>query len=163
MKTIPLTQGKVAQVDDIAFDFLSQWKWHAVRNNSGIFYAVRAQGVAHGKQQRVYMHQIVCGVRNADHKDGNGLNNQGSNLRPCAISLNHANASLGRRNTTGFKGVYADAHNKTVKWIAAVYFENRRHYLGRFPTARDAALVYDAKAREVFGPFARTNADLGLL
>jgi hypothetical protein len=29
MKTIPLTQGKVAVVDDDDHDFLMQWKWRA--------------------------------------------------------------------------------------------------------------------------------------
>jgi hypothetical protein len=30
MREIPLTQGKVALVDEVVYDWLSQWKWSAV-------------------------------------------------------------------------------------------------------------------------------------
>lgn len=30
MKLIPLTQGRFAMIDDEDFDFLNQWKWHAI-------------------------------------------------------------------------------------------------------------------------------------
>ncbi len=35
--------------------------------------------------------------------------------------------------------------------------------LGCYDTAEQAALAYDAAARATYGPFAATNADLGLL
>lgn len=35
MKTLPLTKGQVAFVDDEDFEFLNQWKWSAVKGNTG--------------------------------------------------------------------------------------------------------------------------------
>ncbi len=40
MKTISLTRGLVAIVDDEDFEFLSQWKWHAAKQPN-TFYACR--------------------------------------------------------------------------------------------------------------------------
>jgi hypothetical protein len=37
--------------------------------------------------------------------------------------------------------------------VAAIYYEGKRHYLGRFVTPEEAAAVYDKKARELFGEF----------
>jgi len=39
----------------------------------------------------------------------------------------------------------------------------KRIQIGNFPTAIEAARAYDAKAVELFGEFACTNNDLGLL
>src|SRR5260221_12759571 len=41
MKTIPLTQGKVAFVSDCRFEELNQFKWHAYLTPRGTFYARR--------------------------------------------------------------------------------------------------------------------------
>ena len=41
------------------------------------------------------MHRFICGVTNrkakVDHDDGNGLNNQRYNLRPCTNGQNNMN------------------------------------------------------------------------
>ena len=50
MKTIPLTQGKEAIVDDCDYDYLMQWKWFCVKQR-GNYYAVRQQYL--GNQQIV--------------------------------------------------------------------------------------------------------------
>lgn len=43
MKEIPLTQGKVASVDDCDYEYLNQWKWHPLKSGK-TFYAVRNSG-----------------------------------------------------------------------------------------------------------------------
>lgn len=43
------------------------------------------------------------------------------------------------------------------KWAAQVFHNKKHHYLGLFVDPKDAAIAYDAKAVEIFGPFARLN------
>ena len=90
-----------------------------------------------------------------DHRDGNPLNNRFSNLRLSTRSENGANRRPTRSNTSGFKGVAA--RRRTGKWTAQITKDGRRHYLGSFASAEDAHSAYVAKARELFGEFARTK------
>lgn len=100
MKTIPLTRGKYALVDDGDFEYLNQWKWHA-QFIKGIWYACRgvrqpkiAIGIP-GKVVRILMHRVITGATGrweiVDHIDHDGLNNQRHNLRIVTNSQNLRN------------------------------------------------------------------------
>jgi hypothetical protein len=108
MKLIPLTQGKFAMVDDADFDWLNQWNWQA-NLIKGIWYATRgirepkiARGI-YGKVVRVSMHRVILDLKDrwelGDHLDGNGLNNQRSNLRKATNSQNLRNSYKHRLKT----------------------------------------------------------------
>ena len=90
-----------------------------------------------------------------DHRDGNSKNNRLSNLRLSTHSENAANRRRYRNNASGFKGVSLEA--RTGKWMAKITKDGRTYFLGRFPTAEEAHAAYAAKARELFGEFARTE------
>lgn len=94
MKTIPLTQGKVALVDDEDYEELSRFKWCATKNRRGKFYAVRGGPRAGGGSPTVQMHVVIAGTpagMDTDHIDGDSLNNQRSNLRICTRAENLSN------------------------------------------------------------------------
>jgi hypothetical protein len=90
-----------------------------------------------------------------DHRDGNGLNNQRENLRPCTESQNSQNRRKSVGKTSKFKGVAW--HIRKLRWIATLAHNGKRHYLGYFKTQQSAARAYDAVAREHFGEFAVLN------
>lgn len=90
MKTIRLTQGKVALVDDDDFAFLNSFKWHAnfgSRNRK--WYARRRVRVSeralYGDQKRIYMHTFllwpVPADKIIDHRNDDGLDNRKENLQ----------------------------------------------------------------------------------
>ena len=153
MKEIPLTQGKVALVDDADFERINQFKWFARRTKTN-WYAVRS--VWKGTPPIIYMHRFIMDVaEQIDHADGNGLNNQRSNLRPATPSQNHANITRLTQNTSGFRGV--TRHRKNGKWQAQIKSQKRFLYIGTFDEKEHAALAYDGAAEVFFGEFARLN------
>lgn len=88
-----------------------------------------------------------------DHKDGDGPNNRWTNLREATLSLNAANAKRPSTNTSGFKGV---TFNKSARrWQAQIKKDGRSIYLGLFDKPEDGHAAYAAKAKEMFGEFAR--------
>lgn len=154
MKEIRLSQGKVAVVSDHRFEFLNQWKWKAQRNDKG-WYAVRQEKV-NGKYKTLLMHKEIANPPDGfqvDHKDLDGLNNVDENLRICTQTQNTRNRNKFANNQSGYKGVWRDGD----KYRAAIRVDNKPIHLGMFIDPVDAAHAYDAKARELFGEFARTN------
>lgn len=150
MKTIPLTQNKFSQVDDEDFDELSKYKWHYLEG-----YALRNE-YNNGNRKYVRMHrEIICAPDEleVDHKDGNGLNNQRSNLRICTSSQNKMNRAPHKDNSSGFKGVWKERR----RWYSQIYFEGQYIFIGSFLTPEEAARAYDEAAKKYHGEFAKLN------
>ena len=151
IRFIPLTKGKFAIVDVEDYDWLSKYKWHAVKCDSR-FYAYRSKN-----RRSVSMHREIMRAPKGmvvDHIDGNSSNNRRTNLRVCTVSQNHQN----RRRTYGsskYKGTWWDKRRK--KWVAGITFKGKYIYLGFFDSEIEAAKAYDKKAAELFGEFAYLN------
>lgn len=157
MKTIPLTQGYHALVDDADHESLSQFKWSASRSRRDLFYAKGQDR----NQKRVYMHRVILGLqrgdkRQVDHIDNNGLNNQQENLRICTYSQNQANSRKLFKNTSSqYKGVCWQ--KKDQKWCARIRVNRKRIYLGEFQLEAEAASAYNNAAIKYYGEFAKLN------
>jgi len=161
MKTIELTQGYEALVDDADFEWVSAHKWCAnVDRRRGKVYAYRKTHGAHNKRKSLYLHREILGVTDpkvrVDHDDGNGLNNQRYNIRICSTRQNSMNQ---KKRRDGFSSRYKGVcwHKRDKKFYAAIKINGRSKFLGRFDSERDAAKAYDAAAREHFGDFAVCN------
>jgi hypothetical protein len=157
MKEIPLTKGQVAFVDDEDHEWLSRYKWHAMRSGNA-WYARRAFISPDGTHICVLMHREVLGLgksMHTDHVDGNGLNNTRANLRPCSRSENMRNRRSHTEATSKFKGV--SWCKDASMWRAQIVVDHKRIHLGRFDNEVEAARVYDAAALQYFGEFARPN------
>lgn len=150
MKTIPLTKGKFALVDDEDFDHLNQFKWHL----SHYGYAVRNHMTRRGRRIE-YMHRRILGLKFrqiGDHKDRNRLNNQRENLRRCSRLENVLNRTSVRK-ISPYRGVQQIRNG----FCSKIQFKKKVIYIGFFRTAEDAAKAYDRKALELFGLFALPN------
>ena len=158
MKRIPLTRSQFALVDDADFDWLMQWKWHAMWEPCTQQFRVSRNQWSKKKQQSIYLHRQIMGFprdRYIDHINGNALDNRRSNLRICIAVENQRNQKRSFKNSSGFKGKGVDRHQG--KWRARITVDYRDQYLGSFSSPIDAALTYDKAALEFFGQFARLN------
>ena len=88
-------------------------------------------------------------------QDGDGLNNQRSNLRPCTNAQNQMNARSRKNSTSKFLGV--NWHKGRSKWQSEIRAPGRRIYLGGFETEIEAAIIYNIAARKYYGKFANPN------
>lgn len=152
MKTIPLTQGQVALVDDADYTAVSQFKWcfhkgYACRN-------IRKPG---GKWATQYLHQFLMpGVSEIDHRDGNRLNDQRENIRPATHQQNLQGFQRKKSGTTSrFRGVCWEKRRR--KWMAYITVDWKHKFLGYFDFEEDAARARDVASIKYFGEFASLN------
>lgn len=164
MKRIPLTRGQFALVDDDDFEWLSQWKWYALKSRTG-FVAVRnSYDRATKKQFSVSMSRSIMQAQpghQVDHVNHDTLDNRRENLRVCLPVQNRMNRRVFSNNSSGLKGIRRRGSDSC--WEAKIGIAGKKIRLGRFPSAIEAARAYDAAALKHYGEFACTNASLGLL
>jgi hypothetical protein len=159
MRTIPLTKGKTALVDDDDFERLSRHSWSAYERR-GLWYARRGtRNRKLGVQKLISMHREILNAPDGidvDHRDRDGLNNQKYNLRLCNSKQNGCNSRFYSSNTSGFRGV-SRAMSKTNPWQASIRIDGKQKYLGIFSDRLAAAMAYNNAALEFHGEFARIN------
>lgn len=144
MKELSLTRGKAALVDDEHFETLNQFKWFA-QHSPFTFYAARHISPNYKVKNglRVALHRLISGAPKkleVDHIDGNGLNNQRSNLRICTKSQNLRNIRT-MRSRHGYRGIRkAPSGNWSAHYKET---DGGRKYLGMYSSARQAADAFD--------------------
>ena len=156
MKEIPLTQGKVAVVDDADYDMLSRWKWAAAYDPTAhTFYAVRT--VHCGKQSTtVRMHRIIAGATDnelVDHINHDTLDNRRTNLRRC----DSVRSAQNRRRHTDSRGKYKGVHMEAGRYRARICVRGKYVHLGNYLSEEEAARAFDVAARVTHGEFAYLN------
>ncbi len=157
-RLIPLTQGQFAKIDLADYKYLSQWKWQARwAACTKSFYAIRCDRSSIPRRT-VYMHRdLLCLLwgdkHQGDHINGDSLDNRRSNLRTVWQGHNKKNAKKRSDNSSGYKGVYW--MKSMSAWAASVQCDNRRIYLGCFPTPELAYDAYLAAAEVTHGEFMR--------
>jgi hypothetical protein len=137
MKTpieIPLTRGLVALVDADDYEGLNKFKWSASKNRN-TFYAGRFHGVSMHSQIVAIPKGMQC-----DHIDGDGLNNQKSNLRVVSVRVNQQNRHV--KKASKHPGLFWQ--KALGKWVARIRVGHRRITIGCFKNETDAANAYMA-------------------
>lgn len=151
MREIELNNGLKCLVDDDDFGYLNRFNWTAVKHRQ-TFYAIRNEyGAKDQKGHRI--HRVIMGITNSkiliDHIDGNGLNNQKSNIRICTPPQN-------RHNSVGWGlSKYPGVTKRGNRWIARIRPTGNHFHLGSFATEQEAAEAYQKKAKELYGEFVR--------
>jgi hypothetical protein len=153
---INMRGGIVATVDADDYALVSRHVWRPLITKRGIY---AQTWIGKGSDRRcITMHRLILGTaagEKVDHRDGNGLNNRRSNLRPATTSQNAQNARRHRDGASGYKGVYWSKGAR--KWMAKLVCDGKQIHLGYHADKEAAARAYDRGARLHFGEFARCN------
>lgn len=150
MREIQLNRGYIALVDDEDYERLSKFNWRvSIHKKKRIVYAVAV----------VKLHRLVLDHPDlpVDHRNGNGLDCQKQNLRPCTNAQNSANMRAHAGSRSGFKGV--QFHKHSGKWMSRINRGGKSH-VRYFDNPIRAAVEYDVMSRVLDGEFARPNFQL---
>lgn len=151
MKEIQLTKGYTTQVSDEDYDNLSRFKWYAWVTDG------KVRAARKPSDKTIIMSRFIMGAEDpkilVDHKDGNTLNNQRSNLRLCSTAEN-------TRNHTGLK-LKGFTKRPSGRYRASIHVGGNHIALGTFDSEYGAAKAYNEAAIKYFGEYAGLN-DLSL-
>ena len=129
-------------------------------NSHGYYHVILSKN---GVKKTHKVHQLVANaflenpndLKCIDHRDGNRKNNHYENLRFCSTSQNLMNRTKFKNCLSRFKGV--SWKKQCQKWVAQIKIDGKMKHLGLFESEKDAAKMYNEKAIELFGDFAKLN------
>jgi hypothetical protein len=153
MRSISLTKGQIALVDDEDFEYLNKFRWQAQYCiDTDSFYAKRGD-YSTGKNITVRMSRYIMNTPKnmlCDHVNHNTLDNRKENLRNVTKSQNMINRRKQVGTKTGITGI--GVANK--KYYAHIRFNGDRVFGKNHSNIEDA--IKDRKRLEVvyFGDYA---------
>jgi hypothetical protein len=153
MRRIPLTQGKFSEVDEVDYERVAEFRWHAFKVHN-TWYA--ASG-GPNKGQRTYLHRFIMDApvgKEVDHINGDGLDNRKENLRICRHRDNLRNVQRTTISRSGYRGVTIAASGK---FVASCKYLGKRLHFGTYDTSEEAARVRDRNVIDLHGEFAVLN------
>lgn len=151
----PKYPNTFTMVDDEDFENLNQWKWYAFPDKKTM-YARRNTRTKPKRGSRMHREILAAPIGvGIDHEDGNGLNNQRSNLRLATDGENNRNRGIQSNNTSGYIGVYWC--KGAGKWFATIKICGKRHFIICSDDIIEAAKARDTAAIKYHGEFAKLN------
>lgn len=152
---VQLTHGKFALIDDADLDLIKGRKWVA-HFERGRWYAWSTNPDC----GHILMHRVILGLADplvlTDHRDGDGLNNQRTNIREASSSQNGFNKSKPKGSASTKLGVYF--FKPVGRWTGQIRSAcGARLSVGYYDSEDEAALARDHLAAELHGRFAKLN------
>jgi hypothetical protein len=160
MTEVPLTQGKVALIDDEDAPRVLAHKWTllTINRDSKVTYYARRSVQTKTRQRSVLLHRFILNAPSGmqvDHINLDGLDNRRANLRLATNAQNHCNIPS-RPSRFGFRGVESPKRFNGG-YGARIKVNGEIVRIGPFKTAEEAARAYDLLAKHYHGEFATLN------
>lgn len=116
------------------------------------------------KYHSYFEHQLVWLMFNGvfpdkqiDHINLDPTDNRIENLRLATNQQNCCNRNLQSNSSTGYKGVSIRKDLRSKPFCAHIKKDGIMYNLGYYSSDVEAAKIYDSKAKELFGEFAKLN------
>lgn len=146
------SKGEAFLFDSSDWELVKSYTWH-----------ISKRGYVSTHINRILrpLHKVLIGNTagfDVDHISRDKLDNRRRNLRLCTHQENTFNQKLRATNTSNYIGV--SFLKKAGKYEAYVHFDGKKHYLGLYENASDAAAARDKRAVMLFGEYANLNFPL---
>lgn len=125
---------------------------HAVKHGRSVYARLKIDGKMDFVHRVILRHPKMC-----DHKNGDGLDNRRTNLRPVTHSQNNMNKAIFQKNKSGIPGVRL----KRGKWEASIGVDGKCKYLGTFSTKEKAAKARKDAELLSYGEYSRNYMSQG--
>lgn len=164
--------GAYALVDDGWYEILRTFRWYLGTRADCVATSIHIGSRSHGTYMtlRFALHRVVMTLienrqldssEYVDHKNQDILDNCEENLRIVTHSQNQQNA--GRRlriknpglKPSRYKGLIWN--ERSQRWKVVVTLDGKQYYAGSHKNEMRAARIYDKKALELHGEYARLN------
>ena len=132
------------------YEKIKNYVWH--KGSRGYVVTMR-----NDHQKLVGVHRLIMDCPDGmvvDHINHDKLDNRKCNLRVCTQAENSWNKSVGKRNRSGYNGVYVVNVRSKIKYRAGITVNHKVIYLGIYSTAEEA---YEARLKAekfYYGEFA---------
>jgi hypothetical protein len=149
MKILKSVEGVECVVDDLDYEWAKDIKWKISQYG---YFSYRNQ------DDRIFLHRLISAPSDdlvVDHINGNKLDNLRSNLRNISQKENFINSKVRSDNNSGYRGVSYRKDRGT--YSVEIAKDGKKIRLGCYKTAREGALVYNQKAKELYGDKAWLN------
>lgn len=155
MAVLPLTNGRVALIDDEDDTGL---KWYFEKSTG---YTARKLP---GKGGKTYLHRFVMERvlkrklkkgEYVDHINRKKWDDRRSNLRVATMSQNLVNRTIDYRSTSGIRGVTEDKRNG--RWVAYYFVKSKKKHIGSFGTKEEALAARMEVVIKIYGEFYRPD------
>ena len=147
--------GSFFLIDICDLDAISSHSWQKSKSGYAVCKTSRKDP---GGPKTLYLHRLITSAKSdmdVDHISGEVWDNRRSNLRVCNHQENMFNQKMRSTNSTGFYGV--SYMKKTGKYESYIHKNGKKHYLGIYETAAEAAKARDIAAVKLFGEYAKLN------
>ena len=173
MKEILTTNNKTILVDDDVYEIAIKYKWYARSNGKyyRVYTFVNGKTISFKKliwdlglpKKTLFINGNSLDLRRVNIAVYDNMSELGAvigrmdkNINKKALSKTMQGGHPSNKKNSSYIGVtYHEKNSK--KWMAIIKCNQKNYYLGSFLRKEDAALAYDQKAYELYGPDAKVN------
>ncbi len=156
----------IVKVDDNYYQHFNQFRWYVTKIGNNVYAMRKINGKTtymHRHIMEIHLDRTLRKTELVDHIDGDGLNNQVSNLRLASSSQNVSNSRKYKTSTSPYKGVYYNGRY-TNPWCVKIMKSGKNiHSDHRFDTPEEAAYERDLLSIKYFGEYTKLNFECNRL
>ena len=151
-----LENNSIALISNSDLEIILQFIWYLSKDGYPVTYSTDDKSIIYKnglKMHKLLIQDIQKGYV-IDHINRNKLDNRRNNLRICTQKQNSYNTSKSINSINNYKGVRQQTN---TLWTAIVTKDKKIYKIKDILTDKEAAIIYDSMAEELFGEFAGKN------